>query len=381
MIRPDAAQLADAAGAERAAYVHVPFCRRVCPYCDFAVVAGVDHLTERYVDAVVAEIEREPTWGPLHAVAFGGGTPSRLSPSQLERIVSVLRDRFGLVDGAEVSLEANPEDWHEGLGDRLAAAGFTRASLGVQSFDEDVLAALGRLHGSGEAIAAFGDAKAAGLSTNLDLIFGTPGETLERWLATVEVAVALNPDHLSVYALTVERGTELSRAVASGAPAPDPDLQAAMYEAVLDRVGLVRYEVSNFARPGHACRYNLITWAQGEYVAFGAAAHRHRDRVRRRNVRRIDRYLERVEAGASPVQGEERLDAWGREVERVFLGLRRAAGVTAGCAGTALLESPAGRRLLDAGVIGRRSGRLVVTNPLLTDEASRAVLALEEVDC
>lgn len=381
MIRPDDERLADAAAVDRAAYVHVPFCRRVCPYCDFAVVAGADHLAERYVEAVVAEIEREPTWGPLHAVAFGGGTPSRLSVEQLGRIVAALRDRFGLVDGAEVSLEANPEDWRPGLAGRLGAVGFTRVSLGVQSFDAETLAALGRLHGPAEAKGAVRDVKAAGLSTNVDLIFGTPGETMQRWLRSVDTALALGPDHLSVYALTVERGTELGRAVASGAPAPDPDLQAAMYEAAGERIGLVRYEVSNFARPGHVCRYNLITWAQGEYVAFGAAAHDHRDGVRHRNVRRIDRYLERIEAGDSPVQGVERLDAWGRELERVFLGLRRVAGVEPGSAGRALLETSAGRRLLEAGVIELLQGRLVVAKPLLTDEVSREVLALKRADC
>ena len=182
----------------------------------------------------------------------------------------------------------------------------------------------------------------------------------------------------------MEHGTALSRAVAAGAPAPDPDHQAALWEEA-DRLasgaGLVRYETSNFARPGHACLYNLITWAQGEYAGFGAGAHRHRDGVRSWNLRRVERYVERLEAGESPVSGEERLGAWEREQERLVLGLRRAAGVIAGAGGGRLAESAEGRRLLAAGVLAVSGARLRVARPLLGDEVSRAVLALEAGDC
>jgi oxygen-independent coproporphyrinogen-3 oxidase len=378
---PDAAELADAAHVWRSAYVHVPFCHRRCPYCDFAVVTpdeggGPDRFA-RYVDAVLAEIDREPAWGPLHAVDFGGGTPSRLPAGELGRIVAALRDRFGLVANAEVSLEANPEDWTAATAAAVVAAGFTRVSLGVQSFDPEVLEVLGRRHGPGDAAAAIDAAQAAGFRTvNVDLIYGTPGESAASWASSVRRAIDAGVQHLSAYALTVERGTALSRAVAAGAAAPDPDVQADAYEhlrAAAGAAGLVRYEVSNWARLGHACVYNLATWAQGEYLGFGLGAHSHRDGTRRRNVRRLDVYLDRVERGELPEAGRERLSAAGREQERLFLGLRRAAGAVAGDAGAALLATAAGRRLVASGVIEERDGRLRVLRPLLTDAVLREI--------
>jgi putative oxygen-independent coproporphyrinogen III oxidase len=378
---PDDAGLADAAQTWRSAYVHVPFCHRRCPYCDFAVVTpeeggGPDRFA-RYVDAVLAEIDREEEWGPLDAVDFGGGTPSRLPAAELGRIVAALRNRFGLVENAEVSLEANPEDWTEAAAAAVAAAGFTRVSLGAQSFDPAVLEALGRRHRPEHATAAIAAALAAGFRTvNVDLIYGTPGESAASWASSVARALDSGVQHLSAYALTVERGTALSRAVAAGAAAPDPDVQADAYdhlEAVAPAAGLVRYEVSNWARPGHGCVYNLGTWAQGEYLGFGLGAHSHRDGTRRRNVRRLDVYLERVERGERPEAGRERLSSAGREQERLFLGLRRAAGAISGEAGSALLATAAGRRLVASGVIEERDGRLRVLRPLLTDAVLREI--------
>jgi len=367
----------DTAADMAAAYVHIPFCARVCPYCDFNVVAGKDHLIERYTQAIVAEVGRTAAWRALDAVSFGGGTPSRVPAASLFRIVEAIDNRFGLAGAAEISLEANPEDWSPGLATELREAGFTRVSFGVQSFDSGTLSSLGRIHTPSQAIAAVAEAIEAGFSVNIDLIFGMPGETLDGWIRTVETAVDLGPDHLSAYALTVERGTPLSRAISAGAPAPDEDLQAAEYEAVEPLVGdLERYEVSNYARPGKECVYNLITWAQGEYLGFGAGAHGHKDGVRSRNVRRIDAYLARVERDETPVQGTERLGPWEKEQERLVLGLRRARGVIAGRGGEALLGSAWGARLVEAGVIARSGDRIVVVRPLLTDEVSRAVLAL-----
>lgn len=377
---PDGPSLADAAAGFRSAYVHVPFCARVCPYCDFAVVAGRDDLADRYIDALLAEISSEPEWGPLSAVFVGGGTPSRIGAARLGRIVDGLADRFGLLPGAEVSLEANPEDWSDELATGLVGAGFDRVSFGSQSFDPGVLAALGRVHTPAQAVAAVSSARRAGFrSINLDLIFGTPGETLAGWERTLGEALSLAPDHLSTYALTVERGTALSRRVAAGDSAPDPDLQADMWEmavALISAAGLRRYEVSNHARPGHECRYNLGVWAAGEYLGFGSGAHGHRDGVRRRNVRRIDAYIDRVESGVGPVQGADPVTGWEAEVQRLMVGLRRSAGVDPGVGGRALIESRDGRRLIEAGVIAIRDGRLVVIRPLLGDEATRAILAL-----
>lgn len=377
---PDSPQLADAAADLVGAYVHIPFCRRVCPYCDFAVVEGTD-LSDRYVDAVVAEIGRaEPFARPLDAIAVGGGTPTSIGTDDLARIVTALADRFGLADDVEISIEANPEDLDEPTARGLAAAGFARISLGVQSFDDTILIALGRSHTASQARTAVEAARSAVPRVSVDLIYGTPGETPDSWEASVRTAIDTGVDHVSTYALTVELGTPLSRAVGAGAPAPDPDLQAdahALACDLLSAAGLVRYETSNHARPGATVAYNLLTWAQGEYAAFGNGAHRHRSGVRSWNVRRVDRYVERIEAGESALSGEERLDEWNRETERVMLGLRRAAGVVPGPAGERLLGSDAGAALIEAGIVGVRDGRLVVLDPMRENEAARAVLALE----
>jgi oxygen-independent coproporphyrinogen-3 oxidase len=373
--------LADAAAAWSAAYVHIPFCARLCPYCDFAVVVGRDSETDRYLAALRAEINMEPEWRSLDAVYVGGGTPSRLAPEQLASVVGELRRRFGLNNDAEVSLEANPEDWNPQQAEGLREAGFTRVSFGVQSFDQKVLGSLGRVHTPNQAEKAVSIAQQAGFSSiNVDLIFGTPGETTASWRRTVDHALGLAPDHVSLYALTVERGTALSRAISAGAPAPDPDGQADSYEIAEEMcrsAGLDRYEVSNWARAGHGCVYNLVTWAQGEYLAFGTGAHGHRAGTRRRNIRRLDAYLDKIEGGGRPLQGAETLKWWEREQERLLIGLRRTAGVVPGEGGAALLTSPWGERLERAGVLGLVGSRLVVLRPLLGDEAGRAVLALQ----
>lgn len=378
---PDSVVVSDGAAGLRSAYVHIPFCARICPYCDFAVVEGRAEAVDRYVDAVLREAQDELPWGPLDAVFVGGGTPSSVPPQALGRIIDGLSGRFGLAAGAEITLEANPEDWTPERAAGLVEAGFTRVSFGAQSFDDAVLAALGRRHRPGDIDAAVATSRTEGfVSISLDLIFGTPGESQISWAATIERAVDLGVDHISTYALTVEAPTALGRAVRRGAAAPDPDDQADKWELAAERLavaGLVRYEVSNHAKPGHPCRYNLGVWAQGEYLAFGMGAHGFRDGIRKRNVRRLDTYLERVEAGLGAVQAVDRIEGWAAELERLMLGLRRTAGVQAGPGGEALLASDQGRRLVDAGVLAQVDDRLVVRRALLTDEVVRAVLALE----
>ncbi len=375
----------DAAASERAAYIHIPFCHRRCPYCDFAVVdmATTTSPIDRYVAAVLAEIAMEDEWEPLHALNLGGGTPSVLAPQMLGSLIAAIRERFGLVPGAEVSIEANPEDMTPAYADQLRSVGVNRVSLGVQSFDGEVLEALGRAHTPESATAAIQSAIVAGMETvSVDLIYGSPLESLESWERTVRAALTLDIQHLSAYALTVELGTDLSRAVGSGAPAPDADDQADKYEMLAALAGgkLHHYEVSNWARSGHECRYNLITWAQGEYAAFGLGAHGHRNGVRSRNFRRLDAYLGHVEAGERPIQATEQLTGWEREKERVFLGLRRRDGVVLGDAGGALMASTMGTRFVDGGVAKVADGRLIVAKPLLSDAVAREVLALRPDD-
>ncbi|MDH3189346.1 MAG: radical SAM family heme chaperone HemW, partial [Acidimicrobiia bacterium] len=325
------------------AYIHIPFCSAVCPYCDFAVVAGRDDAISRYCAAVVAEIEQDLPWRPLDAVYFGGGTPSRAPVAELESVLLALRDRHGITAGAEVSLEANPEDFTSAVASSLFQAGFNRVSFGAQSFDSRVLQALGRRHRPEQIGESVSNARLGGFeNVSVDLIYGTPEETDESWRDTVRLGLEFGPDHVSCYALTVEPGTELGRQVTSGAPAPDPDTQVDRFliaDEMIRAAGMERYEVSNWARPGYECAYNSIVWAQGEYLAYGNGGHRFRDGVRSRNVRRLDTYLDRVESGAGPEAGSETIAGWDREIDRLFVGLRRVSGVAVGPGVTALLQS------------------------------------------
>ncbi len=375
----------DRHAASSAAYVHIPFCSAICPYCDFAVVAGADRLAGRYIEAVIAEIEASDRWRPLDSVYFGGGTPSHLDPALLGKVLDALRRHHGISETAEVSLEANPEDFGRSQADRLLAAGFNRVSFGAQSFDDDVLARLGRRHTGADIEASIANARGAGFdNVSIDLIFGAPVESNRSWAESLRRGLGTGPDHVSCYALTVEPGTPLHRQVRVGAEAaPDPDTQADRYELadrVLGEAGLGRYEVSNWSRPGHECRYNLTVWAQGQYEAYGNGAHRFRDGVRGHNVRRLDAYIERMESGSRPVAGSEDVGGWDGEIDRLFVGLRRSAGVAPGPGVEALLGTAGGNLLLRERIIEVTDGRLVVSRPLLTDEVHRQVLDLEPPD-
>lgn len=378
MVEPDDPGLADAAATKSAAYVHVPFCSQRCPYCDFAVVEGLDGA-DPYFAALATEIEQAQAWRPLDAVFFGGGTPSLAGEGPLRAVLEALRRRFGLTGDCEVSLEANPEDWSPELAAGLVAAGFTRVSFGAQSWDATVLENLGRRHRPDDSDMAVAAAREAGFrSVSVDLIFGEPAETAESWMHTLGSAAASGADHISTYALTVEPGTELFRSVRDGAPAPDDDVQADRYEAALQVLGdaeFRRYEVSNHARPGHACRYNLIVWARGEYLGFGLGAHGFRGGRRSRNARVMGEYLERIATTGRAIVGVEELDSEEAGLERLFVGIRRAAGVALDGSAERFLESPDGRRLQAADVIGATNGRLRVLQPLLTDTVARALLS------
>ena len=346
-------------------YVHVPFCLSRCGYCDFNAYAGLGHLSDRYARALRGEAAlAAPQWRGVRidTIFFGGGTPTTLPPSTLADILSELRERFDVAPDAEVTVEANPDTVDERSLSALREGGFNRLSMGAQSFDVTVLAALERLHGSRSVRRAFAAARRAGFgNVNVDLIFGTPGETRSSWRRTLEEAVMLGPEHLSCYALTVEPATPLGRRVASGlAAAPDPDVQAELYaEAVglLGAEGYGHYEVSNWARPGHECRHNLGYWRRDAYLGLGAGAHSHRDGRRWWNVRPPTTYLEAVERGALPVGGEERLEAAETGLEEVFLALRTREGVPAASV-AAGREEP----YRAAGLLERRGGRLVLTD-------------------
>ncbi len=268
-------------------YLHLPFCDHKCAYCDFNSYAGLDDLIPAYTDALVRDIG---LWSSLAAdrtittIFFGGGTPSLTPLEQLERILDAIRQAFTVAPDVVISLEANPGTVDEPYLRGLRRIGIGRLSLGVQSFDDSELQLLDRIHDGPQAVAAFEAARAAGFDDiNLDLIFGLQRQDLAAWRGNLERAIALAPEHLSLYGLTIESGTKLAWQVGQGlAPEPDPDLQADMYEATLEvmaQAGYVQYEISNWSRPGRQCRHNLIYWRNQPYLGLGAGAHsRFRDR-------------------------------------------------------------------------------------------------------
>ncbi len=355
-------------------YVHVPFCLTRCGYCDFNAYAGLGHLAPRYMAAVRGEADlAAPDWERerVASVFLGGGTPTTLEAEDLRCLLEHLRTRFDVQPDAEISIEANPDSVDARKLGALLAAGYGRISMGAQSFDPSVLAALERVHTPDSVRRAFAAARAAGYeSVNLDLIYGAHGETIESWLATLEEAVDLGPEHVSAYALTVEPATPLGRKVEAGlVPAPDPDLQADMYGAaceVLAAAGYSHYEVSNWARPGFECRHNLGYWERRPYLGLGAGAHSYRGGRRWWNVRPLDSYVRAVESGALPLGGWERLTEAAGRLEDLFLGLRTIGGVPA-----ALVEPARARSFLNDGLLARREGRLVATE--------RGMLVLNEL--
>jgi putative oxygen-independent coproporphyrinogen III oxidase len=261
-------------------YVHLPWCLRKCPYCDFnshALRAGDDVPPEaRYVDALVLDLEASLpfVWGRrVHTVFIGGGTPSLFAPASIERLIAAIRARLPLEPGCEITLEANPGTFERERFYGYAAAGVTRLSIGVQSFDDAKLAALGRVHDAAQARAAVAEAKEAFATFNLDLMYALPGQTLDQCERDVDTALSFAPPHLSIYHLTIEPNTYFAR---FPPPPVDDDLAASMLDRIVaraDRAGLERYEVSAFARAGHRARHNLNYWEFGDYLGIGAGAH------------------------------------------------------------------------------------------------------------
>jgi putative oxygen-independent coproporphyrinogen III oxidase len=317
-------------------YIHVPFCLTRCGYCDFNTYAGLDHLAGGYVECLRREADLwAQEWRETEFVSLflGGGTPTTVPASRLVKLLDELRSIFSFARGAEVTTEANPDTVDEPYLTELLAGGVTRLSMGVQSLDLRVLAALERIHSPESALMAFAAARQAGFSSvNLDLIYGAEGETMKSWETTLRRAIELEPEHLSCYALTIEPATPLGRKVAAGlVPSPDPDLQAAMYDlacAALADAGYEHYEVSNWARPGYRCVHNMGYWEGRPYLGLGAGAHSHRDGIRWWNVRPPQQYMAQVAVGQKPIGGEERLTEEERRLERLLLGLRMADGIT-----------------------------------------------------
>ncbi len=319
----------------RSAYIHVPFCRHRCGYCNFTLVAGRDELIESYLDA----LERELSWlgepCEVDTLFFGGGTPTHLRGDQLRRLLGIVRHWYPLATGAsppaEFSVEANPSDIDAETIDLLAEYGITRISLGAQSFQAEKLRILERDHDITTIVQAIKLARCRGIDVSLDLIFGAPGEALASWQRDLDAAVQLSPDHVSTYGLTFELETAFWNRLERGELARiDEELERTLYGAAIDTLtaaGYEHYEVSNFAQDGKRCRHNEVYWTGGEYFAAGPSAARHVGGVRETNYRSVIKWLQSVQASQSPVAERESLAPEEKARELLVFGLRRLEGV------------------------------------------------------
>jgi oxygen-independent coproporphyrinogen-3 oxidase len=319
-------------------YIHIPFCEVKCSYCHFAIDPGVPSgaRQERYANAVLLEMERRaataPTAGAADTLYFGGGTPSLLGASHLAAMVQRARDLFALGPDAEVTIEANPKDLDDAGYAALRAAGATRLSLGVQHFDPEVLRAMGRAHAAADNAASVAAARRAGFdNVSVDLILGWPGETEARWQRTLASALALAPEHVSLYILEVDGRNVLAHQERAGTLLlPEDDLVADLYLATVARLAaasIARYEISNFARPGCQSRHNARYWADLEFLGFGLSAHSYTALRRSWNEPTYGRYLAAIDSGTTGEAGAREPSARERLGEALFTGLRRTEGI------------------------------------------------------
>jgi putative oxygen-independent coproporphyrinogen III oxidase len=367
-------------------YVHVPFCATRCGYCDFntytpAELGGAN--PDGWLAALRIELglaaARLGAPPQVDTVFVGGGTPSLLGAERLAAVLDAVRDNFTLAAEAEVTTEANPESTSPELFEGLRAAGYTRLSLGMQSVAPRVLAVLDRVHSPGRALEAAAEARSAGFEhVNLDLIYGTPGESDDDLLRSVDAAVRAGVDHVSAYALVVEDGTALARRVRRGEiAAPDDDVLAHRYELVdtrLSSAGFDWYEVSNWSRPGGECRHNIGYWDGGEWWGAGPGAHGYVGGVRWWNVKHPNAYAEHLADGSLPVVGFERLGPTEMHTEDVMLGLRLRRGL--GVAELTETERARANTAIADGLLLAVGDRLVLTDSgrLLADAVVRTLL-------
>ncbi len=314
-------------------YVHVPFCASTCDFCAFYQTKPTAQGIKRFLDGIARELNLVRWHQPVTTVFWGGGTPGLLPPRDLARLAGMVRERLGASGGTvdEWTVEMAPASATETRLAVLREVGVTRISLGVQSFQPALLAALGRQHTIEQARRAYDRVRAAGFaSVNLDLMFALPGQTAAEWSADVSAAVALAPDHISTYCLTFEEDTALWVKLSQGRVKLDPEHEATLYEATWDQLagaGYAQYEISNFARPGHACRHNLNTWRMRAWIGFGPSAASQHDGWRGTNTADLDRWLEGLARGERAQEDRRALTPALRAEDAMIFGLRMNAGV------------------------------------------------------
>jgi oxygen-independent coproporphyrinogen-3 oxidase len=360
-------------------YLHVPFCRTRCHFCAFYLRVYRASDAAAYVNALHREIDRHAAAGTLRGrsvdtVYFGGGTPTALPATDLAAVLRHITDAFDVSPGAEITVEAHPADAVDAMLGTLAAAGVTRMSFGAQSFDENELVALGRQALPSTTTRAVSAARCAGISSiNLDLMYGLPGQTARDWQDSLDEACSLLPDHLSCYAFTVEDDTKTGRDIALGrGMAPEPALQVELEEATglqLAGAGYERYEISNYARPGHRCRHNVLYWTDGEYLGLGPSAQSYLDGVRFGVEANLPAYCDAQIRGEWAIDEREWLSVRQRAIESVVFGLRLIDGVPwsivrneGPCDSLGIQWDAVIDRLMAEGFLERVSGRVRLTS-------------------
>lgn len=350
-------------------YVHIPFCPKVCPYCSFYKEASDRNKTQAFLDAVLAEAGAESEGLQPWTIFFGGGTPSALSTSQLQYLIGGLRERIDFSQVREFTLEMNPATVSLEKAKALIALGVNRVSMGVQSWDEELLKTLGRVHSGPQARRSYEILREAGVANvNLDLIFGIPGQTRDQWLDSIRQTLALAPDHISAYCLTYEEDTEFFERFRRGEFAPETERDAAFFETAMDAfeaAGYGQYEISNYAHPGRECLHNLGYWRGADYAGLGPSAVSTRDGWRRKNLPDTEAYIRQILAGGDRFEALERLDAETKRLEKLSLGLRTREGIEA-----TVLDSEKLQELMNLGFLRTAEGQVSLTRQgrLLADQ-------------
>jgi oxygen-independent coproporphyrinogen-3 oxidase len=356
-------------------YVHIPFCPKVCPYCSFYKEASDRNKTQSFLDAVLAEAAMESNGLRPSTIFFGGGTPSALSTSQLQYLIGGLRERIDFSEVREFTLEMNPATVSLEKAKALLALGVNRVSMGVQSWDEELLKTLGRVHSGPQARRSYQILREAGVpNVNLDLIFGIPGQTRAQWLESIHQTLALEPDHISAYCLTYEEDTEFFDRFQRGDFAPETERDAEFFETAMDAfesAGHRQYEISNYAKPGRECSHNLGYWRGSDYAGLGPSAVSTRNGWRRKNLADTEAYTHRVLHGQDRFETLERLDPETSRLEKLSLGLRTREGIE-----PEMLDAGKLRALVDEGFLALSRGHVSLTRQgLLVADQVAAELA------